>query len=132
MTLRLVQCVSLLAMAALLFVLSVPGWAGENLVFGQATDYNGGYASQNDTTLGNFATTYDNFTLGSAANINQVSWVGSYIGGLGSITGFTVNFYSNSGNAPSSLLASYAVVGNAGAGLPAERQPRQPGLCVCS
>jgi hypothetical protein len=112
---RLVQRLSLFAIAALLVVLSVPGWAGESLVYGQATDYNGGYASQNDASgLGNFATTYDNFTLGSAANINQVTWVGSYISGVGGITGFTVNFYSNAGNAPSSLLASYIVAGTAG------------------
>jgi len=116
MSLRLVRCLSLCAVAVLFVVLSAPGWAGngEFQVYGQNTDYNGGYASQNDPTLGNFATTYDNFTLGYGVNINQVSWVGSYITGVGGISGFTVNFYSNVGNAPSSLLASYAVAGTAG------------------
>src|SRR5208283_5915120 len=121
MSRHLAPHLSLLAIAALLFILAVPGWAGEVPIYIQTTDYNGGYTSQNDTTsggLGNFATTYENFTLLSAANINQVAWVGSYVTGPGSptggITGFTVDFWSNSGNAPSSLLATYIVAGNAG------------------
>ena len=104
----------LAALAALLLFVAAPGWAAQVLVYNQPTDLNGGYASQNDTTLGNFATTYDNFTLGSSANINQVTWVGSYISGSGGITGYAIDFWSNSGNAPASLLMSYAISGNAG------------------
>jgi hypothetical protein len=114
MSIRLVQRLSLFAIAALLFLLAVPGWAGEVPVYTQPTNNLGGYASQNATGLGNFATTYDNFTLGSTAQVNQVSWVGSYIPGVGGITSFTIDFWSNSANAPTTLLASYAVSGNAG------------------
>jgi hypothetical protein len=115
MSIRLVQRLSLFAIAALLFLLAVPGWAGEVPVYAQATNNLGGYASQNDTAgLGNFATTYDNFTLGSTAQVNQVDWVGSYITGVGGITSFTVDFWSNSANAPNALLSSYVVSGNAG------------------
>src|SRR5208283_2053091 len=120
-----------LSLFAIVFILAVPGWAGEVPIYVQNTNYNGGYNSQNDTTSGgqgNFATAYDNFTLLSAANINQVTCVGSYLpmpevvgsylpspaGPTGAITGFTVDFWSNSGNAPSSLLATYVVAGNAG------------------
>lgn len=110
---RSTQGFALAATAALLLFLAVPGWAGEVNVYNQATDLNGGYASQNDATLGNFATAYDNFTLGSAATINQVTWVGSYITGNGGITGFTVDFWSNSGNAPNTLLNTTVVSGNA-------------------
>jgi hypothetical protein len=118
---HLAHRLSLFAIAALLFILAVPGWAGEVPIYIQNTNYNGGYNSQNDTTIGgfgNFATAYDNFTLLSAANINQVTWVGSYLPSpadpAGAISGFTVDFWGNSGNAPSSLLATYVVVGNAG------------------
>jgi hypothetical protein len=115
MSIRLVQRLSLFAIAALLFLVAVPGWAGEVPVYVQATNNLGGYASQNDTAgLGNFATTYDNFTLGSTAQVNQVGWVGSYNSGVGGITSFTIDFWSNSANAPNTLLASYGVSGNAG------------------
>ncbi len=110
---RSVQGASLIGLVALLFILAVPGWAAEQLVYFQNPDFNGGYASQNDAALGNFATAYDNFTLGSAANINQVEWIGSYLTGNGGITGFTLKFWSNAGNAPNTLLATYSVGGNA-------------------
>ncbi|HVP55971.1 MAG TPA: PEP-CTERM sorting domain-containing protein [Candidatus Eisenbacteria bacterium] len=105
---------ALIVWSAVIMLLTVPGWAAQVLVYSQPTDLNGGYASQNDPSLGGFATAFDNFTLGSSANINQVTWVGSYITGVGGITGYTLGFWSNSGNAPGSLLMSYSVGGNAG------------------
>lgn len=114
MSQRSVRVLTVAAAAALLFILAVPSWASEVQVFNQPTDLNGGFASQNDSTLGNFATSYDNFTLGTAASINQITWVGSYISGNGGISGYTVTFYSNSGNAPGGTLATYSVGGNAG------------------
>jgi len=96
-----------------LFLLAVPGWAGEVQVYSQSSNNNGGNTSQNDATQGNFATSYDNFTLTSATGINQVTWVGSYNNTQGSISGFTVDFWSNSGNAPGSLLATYSISGTA-------------------
>src|ERR1700720_4020525 len=115
MSLRLVQRLSLFATAAILFILAVPGWA--STVYVQPTDFGGAYASQNDTSggFGNFATAYDNFTLGTGTNINKVSWIGSFFnGGAGAITGFTVDFWSNVGCAPGSLLHTTTVAGNAG------------------
>ena len=96
-----------------LFLLAVPGWAGEVQVYSQSSNNDGGNTSQNDATQGNFATSYDNFTLTSATGINQVTWVGSYNNTQGSISGFTVDFWSNSGNAPGSLLATYSISGTA-------------------
>lgn len=107
---RFTEGLSLAATAALFFVLAMPGRAQ---VYSQSSNNNGGVASQNDPTLGNFATAYDNFTLGSSANVNKVTWVGSYNLVAGTITGYTVDFWSNSGNAPGTMLATYGVSGNA-------------------
>jgi hypothetical protein len=114
MSLRLVQRLSLFATAAILFILAVPVWAGT--VYQQPTNFGGAYASQNDTnSLGNFATAYDNFTLGASTNITSVSWIGSFFnGGTGTITGFTLDFWSNAGGAPGTMLYTETVGGNAG------------------
>jgi len=110
---------------ALLGVAMLAAWAGitvtpasaGTLIYAQNPDYNGTYASQNDTNgLGNFATAYDNFTLGAANNITSVEWVGSYYSPptQGTITGFTVNFYANTAGAPGVLLYSTGdLAGNA-------------------
>lgn len=113
MSLRLVQRRSLFAIAAILFILAVPGWAQ---VYNQPTNYNGAYASQNDIGgFGSFATSYDNFTLGAATNITSVSWIGSFFNGSpGTITGFTLDFWSNAGGAPGTMLYTETVSGNAG------------------
>jgi hypothetical protein len=88
-------------------------------IYVQPTDFNGAFASQNDTTggFGNFATAFDNFTLGGSYSLNSVQWVGSYFNPstLAPITGFTVSFYADSGGAPGALLwTSGDVAGNAG------------------
>src|SRR6516225_5030705 len=49
------------------------------LIYSQIPDLQNVYASQNDTNgFGNFATAYDNFTLGTSSNIDQFAWVGGY------------------------------------------------------
>ena len=102
-------------LAILATIVALPAMA-DTTIYSQATDLNGSYASQNDASgFGNFATAYDNFTLGADATITSVNWVGNYFNpGLGSVTGFTLNIYSNAGGAPGALLYSTGdVAGNA-------------------
>ena len=87
------------------------------LIYLQDTDYNGGYSSQNDTNgFGNFATVYDNFTLGATYSIDEVAWIGSYFNPAtqGTITGFTLTFYADAGGAPGAAIMSYFGSGNFG------------------
>jgi hypothetical protein len=110
---------------ALLGVAMLAVWAGITVVPASAGDIyvqppvNSGtlYASQNDTSggNGNFATVYDNFTLGSTSSINMVKWTGGYFnpGPPGTITAFDVDFWKDSSGAPGGLLASTAVAGAA-------------------
>jgi hypothetical protein len=102
--------------AALLFVAAAPGYA--NQLYSQPFDMTGNaYSSQNDTTggNGNFATVYDDFTLGSSAMINNVQWVGEFFNPVefGNITAFTVDFYANNGGIPGSLLSTNYIAGDA-------------------
>jgi hypothetical protein len=102
---------------ALLLLLAAPAFAAEVIVFQQNPDYLGLYASQNDTStggFGNFATSYDNFTLGSATAINQVNWAGGYFNpqSPGTITAWTVNFYANNAGQPGTLISSFNIAGN--------------------
>ena len=86
-------------------------------VYFQNTNYNGGFSSQNDTNgFGNFATVYDNFTLGSTTKLGSVEWVGSYFNppAQGPISGWTLQFYGDAGNSPGSVLYSTHVAGTAG------------------
>ena len=50
------------------------------LLYAQNPDFLNVYASQNDTTggNGNYATTYDNFTLGTTSNVDEFAWIGGY------------------------------------------------------
>ncbi len=69
------------------------------------------YSSQNDTAsgFGNFATVYGFFTSGAATwDVTDVHFVGSYFNPAtaGNITGFTVNIFGDSGNAPGAMLSS--------------------------
>ncbi len=87
------------------------------LLYQQAFDMTGNaYSSQKDTSggYGNFATMYDNFTLGSSSSINNVTWVGEFFNpsSHGSISSFTVNFWANSSAQPGGLLQSFNVSGN--------------------
>jgi hypothetical protein len=88
------------------------------LIFFQNPDFNGALASQNDTTggNGNFATTYDNFTLGASYNVDEFAWVGSYFnpGVQGVMTGATLTFYADAGNQPGAVLATFSGPGNFG------------------
>jgi PEP-CTERM motif len=105
----------LVATAALLLA-AAPARASQ--LYTQPFDMTGNaYSSQNDTTggNGNFATVYDDFTLGSSATINNVQWVGEFFNPVeeGDITAFTVNFYANNGGIPGTLLSSNYIAGNA-------------------
>lgn len=97
-------------------------------LYNQPTNYFGGYYSENDTSasgLGNYATTYDDFTLGSTATIGSVSWVGSIISTTAvTPTSFTIDIFANTttscpgGGATcpntSSMLYTTTVSGDAG------------------
>jgi hypothetical protein len=106
------------ALAALLVLIAVPSWSSEVAVFSQAPNYAGLYASQNDTSggFGAYATSYDNFSLGATTNINMVTWVGGYFNPptAGTITSWTVTFYSDNGGQPGSPAASFVIGGNGG------------------
>src|SRR6516162_811477 len=113
------QRLALASLAALLLLfVAAPTFASEVQVYVQNPDYLSLTASQNDTStggFGNFATSYDNFTLGSATNINLVYWAGGYFNpqGAGTITAWTVNFYADAAGQPGALISSFAVAGNA-------------------
>ncbi len=103
------------AVAMLGLALRAPVSAG--VLYDQQFDQSGNaYASQDDTTggNGNYATMYDNFTLGSSAIIDTVSWVGEYFNPASPspISGWTVNFYSDSGGQPGALLSTTSFAGN--------------------
>jgi hypothetical protein len=85
------------------------------LIYFQNPDFNGAYSSQNDTNgFGNFATTYDNFTLGASYNIDEFAWIGSYFNPpqQGVITAFTLTFYADAGNQPGAILWQGSGPGN--------------------
>jgi hypothetical protein len=87
------------------------------VAYQQAYDGSGNaFSSQNDTAGGNgqFAQMYDDFALGSSAAIGNVSWTGSYFNppSPGTITGWTVGFYADSGGQPGALLSAYNFGGN--------------------
>src|SRR5579864_6735076 len=96
------------ATRTLLFALLAitPVWAG--IIYNQPFDGSGNaFASQNDTNgLGNFATLYDNFTLGSSANIFNVMFTGEYFNPpqQGPITGWTIQFWSDNAGQPGTSL----------------------------
>lgn len=108
----------LAAVAGLLVaVLGGPTRSHADILFSQAWDTTGGSkASQNDTTggNGNYATTYDDFTIAGGGTVTDVQWTGGYFGTVGphNITKFTVDFYSNNAGQPGSLITSYAFSNN--------------------
>jgi hypothetical protein len=82
------------------FLLSVGSTTAQasSLLYNQPTNYFGGYYSEDDTSssgLGNYATTYDDFTLSSTATISSVSWVGSVLNAIPPAS-FTIDIYANS------------------------------------
>jgi hypothetical protein len=72
------------------------------------------FSSQNATNgLGNFATVYDNFTIGYNATVSVVDWTGQIFNGSpASITGFTLTFYGDNSGIPGSVLATEFVSGD--------------------
>lgn len=107
-----------LASVAALLLVAAPTFASEVLVYAQNPDYLGLIASQNDTsgTFGAFATSYDNFTLGSSTAVNAVEWIGGYFNpqSLGPISQWTVSFYADNAGQPGGLLSSFVIAGNGG------------------
>ena len=105
-----------LAILTALLVLSLPSFAG--VLYSQPFDMTGNaYSSQNDTNgLGNFATVYDNFTLGTANNVTEVQWTGEYFNppAQGPITAWTITFYADNAGQPGAALASTNVAGTGG------------------
>lgn len=113
---RFTRSCAFAAFAALVLVLAAPAWASQ-IIYAQIPDYNGLFASQNDTSgSGINFTAYDNFTLGSAATISSVQWVGGYFNppSQGPITGWTVGFYADNAGQPGSLLTSFGFSGTGG------------------
>ena len=88
------------------------------IVYFQNPDFLGAFASQNDTTggFGNYATTYDNFTLNASYNIDEFQWIGAYFNPQvqGLMTGATLTFYADAGGAPGAALMTYTGSGNFG------------------
>lgn len=108
-----------LAVSCVLFIGSAVSHLEAATLFSQPTNNFGGYFSQNDTNsggLGNYATSFDNFTLGSTATIGALTWFGSYVGSPGGITGFTISIWADNSGVPNltSLLYSATIAGNAG------------------
>jgi hypothetical protein len=90
-----------------------------DLLYNQAYDGSGGLlASQNDTsgTFGAFATTYDNFTLPNLSYVTGVAWTGGYFNPptQGTITAFTLQFYSDNAGTPGPSVYSTFISGTAG------------------
>ena len=100
-------------------LLACAGSANAATLFSQP--YDGGsnlIASQNDTSggQGNFATTYDHFTLSVHSDVEDVEWTGGYFNppNQGQITAWTVNFYANNAGAPGGVLSSQYFTNNGG------------------
>ena len=110
------QSLLLTALVALLVFTAAPKCVG-TVVYSQAPDYENLWASQNDIGgYGSYATVYDNFSLSSFTEISAVEWVGGYFNppSAGTITGWTVTFWSDSAGQPGSQLTSFVLAGNGG------------------
>ena len=114
------KTVPIFALAAVILLVGQATQTSADVLYSQPTDLSGGVISQNDTSLlGNYATAYDNFTLRAAATVNNVQWTGDYSNGppaQGTITAFTLNFWSDNAGQPDtsgSPLLSESIGGNA-------------------
>jgi hypothetical protein len=80
-------------------------------LFQQNFDQTGNWwASQNDTNnFVNFATAFDNFTLVGDSLVTGVEWTGLYSNPAqqGTITRFTLQFYSDNGGTPGASLYTF-------------------------
>ncbi len=74
-----------------------------------------GFASQNETGpggVGNFATSYDNFSLPGGGTVTGVQWAGVTYNTH--YDGFTITFYTNNGGQPGTSVYSQFIAGKAG------------------
>jgi len=95
------------------------GSASAAVLYDQPSNNFGAFSSQNDTAsggFGNFVTTFDNFTLGSAATIESVDFTGAFFNPVthGSITGFTIAISADSSGIPGAQLYSKFIGGSGG------------------
>lgn len=85
------------------------------VVYTQAWDgSSNALASQNDISpggFGNFATSYDDFTLAASTSISQVSWTGGFFNPatVVPITSFTITVYADTAGAPGAALYTATV-----------------------
>src|SRR5258708_1879829 len=91
---------------------------GDTLLYQQASLFPSStvLASQNDLSgFGNLATMYDDFALSQNGTIDRVTWMGGWFngGGIGSISSFTIGFWSDASGRPGSSLFSTDITGNA-------------------
>lgn len=104
----------LVLLAVLSFSLSA---FADSVLYTQGFDGTGvAYASQNDTNVyGLFAQMYDNFVIntGGGYAITDVQWTGEYFNPpqQGPITGWSINFYADSGGQPGALLYTQHTAG---------------------
>ena len=116
-TQKLLKALYLAGLMGLGILVLSPAWASP-IIYTQPSDGATGtlYASQNDTNgggFGNFATLYDDFTLGPAI-VDDVHWTGGYFGGQPTtITAFTITFWSDNAGQPGVQLLSETIPGNA-------------------
>jgi hypothetical protein len=105
----------LVAVALLATFLALPGWASTSF-YNQPFDQTGnGSFSQNDTNgFGEYAITYDDFSVNISDPIQEVRWVGGYYNppAQGQITGWNIGFYSDNNGQPGALLSSTHVAGS--------------------
>lgn len=91
--------------------------ANAAILYAQPSGGSAFFASQFDTTGGSiFATTYDNFTLVSSADITRIDFMGEYDTDPPPpplVTGFTLSIYSDNSGQPGGLLYTQIVSGNA-------------------
>lgn len=97
-------------------LLTLAGTAQAAVLYTQAWDGTGNlYASQNDISggNGNFATSYDDFTITTASYLTGFEWVGGYFNGaISPISAFTVALYADNGGVPGALFAFGSFGGN--------------------
>ena len=92
--------------------------AANPTIYNQPSDFpiGNGFASQNDTTFGNFATVYDNFSFDTPHLITDVHWQGLYFDPhmQGNITGFNLSIFDDNAGQPGTLAFSEFINGTAG------------------
>lgn len=98
------------AVAAAVVGFAQGAWAGPVVVSQAWDDTSVVYGSQKDATPGqtSFLTAYDDFTLGSAQQIDTVQWVGGFYNPNAAvpIDSFTIQFYTDAGGLPGASVYS--------------------------